>query len=217
MYQVIRQATAMLYRDSYNGSENDKIPQDNLLELCRVVFLCAGRTPTYDLRGLLRDDFSQLIDRLRAKLKSLPDPTGSQYSRDVFQWQCVLDMAMRLNKGMPGIINNSMLEALHVRSVKMFDVMVGWIWILGEHIKRPEDTSQTQDAQTGPGEVDWKTVLDGYVEVEVRDNRQYTEYGNRWDYQRLRVDCKHRIEFMLNFRHLMWREDLDTIFRKSQF
>ena len=122
---------------------------------------------------------------------------------------------MRLHRRIPGIIDRTLFEALNTRSVKMFDLYVEH-WEdengkLAKHIRgKPEGESQTLDASIEP--INWDEVLDTYAEVEVRDEGEYMEYGDRWDYQRLRVDCKHRMEFILNYeercdfviRRMMW-------------
>lgn len=129
--------------------------------------------------------------RLANKLKTLED-------QDIIltiKSHCVLDMAMRLHKRVPGIIDESFFETLHTLSVKMFDSeTANWRGIQRD----PEGAMQVTDESAG--EPDWKKVLNGgeYVEVVVRGVREYTEHGDEWGYQKLRMSCKLRIEFFLN-------------------
>ena len=123
---------------------------------------------------------------------------------------------MRLHKRMPDIIHESLFEALHIRSVKMFDLAVETGDWLAEYVER-EAEGISQMPYKPAGEVYWDEVLrtGEYVEVEVRNGWKYTEYGNKWDYRRLRVDCKHRIEFLLNF-DFRWADLYRTWFQDYQ-
>ena len=107
-------------------------------------------------------------------------------------------MALRLHQRLPQVVDNSFLEALHTLSVKKFGILVS-MFDVARHIQwEPEGTSQAPNIL---GERDWERVLDGeeYGKVDIRGFGEYKEYGDKWDYWRLRVDCKHRIEFMINF------------------
>ncbi|KAJ3486215.1 hypothetical protein NLI96_g4397 [Meripilus lineatus] len=176
--------------------ENPKIPPHKLLELCRRLFLCAGRS-SKDTLYFLWLDFPRLTTHFADKMKRLEDPTIIQSPSDVLQWQCLLDMAMRLHQRVPGIIDKSLFEVLHSRSIKMFDVLDWRGRRLDRHIQRKEDVRG--NVPNTP--LDWERVLRGgeYVEVDVRGRRQYKRHGGKWDYQSLRSECKHRIEFLLNF------------------
>ncbi|KAJ3482284.1 hypothetical protein NLI96_g7068 [Meripilus lineatus] len=181
-------------------SEIEGILPDGVLEVCRVLFLCAERTPEDDPYQI-RLRFPQMTRRLAKKLKSFEEPTEWQDALDTFSWQCLLDMAMRLDSRVPGIINESLFEALHTRSVKTFVLFVeNPSLALEKHIQMgPVGTSRILDELAE--EPDWRTTLkEGeYIGVDIRGEGRYTEYGNKWDYRRLRVDCKHRIEFLSNF------------------
>ncbi|KAJ3485496.1 hypothetical protein NLI96_g4912 [Meripilus lineatus] len=171
-------------------SVGDEISLDHVLEVCRVLFLCAARAPLYDSSGI-RPKLPGMTARLANKLKTLED-------QDIIltiKSHCVLDMAMRLHKRVPGIIDESFFETLHTLSVKMFDSeTANWRGIQRD----PEGAMQVTDESAG--EPDWKKVLNGgeYVEVVVRGVREYTEHGDEWGYQKLRMSCKLRIEFFLN-------------------
>lgn len=43
----------------------------------------------------------------------------------------------------------------------------------------------------------------------------YTEYGRQWYYQKLRVDCKHRMEFILNFEPCLGEELRQEMVRQT--
>ena len=134
---VIDNATEALNSDSDNGARfncSDSLP--HLLEICRIFFLCAGRTPEYD-RYAWKDGFSQLMVRLAESLQSISYPEEGVYTRDVFRAQCALDMAMRLHTKVPGFIDASLFQALHVCSVKMFNLEVKDLpFSLGSRIRK---------------------------------------------------------------------------------
>lgn len=175
--------------------------EDEVLDNIHRVLFCAGRSTEECWPGL-KHDFRHLLGLIASRIKSLPDSSGPQWPPRVFRWHCILDMAMRLHKRIPNIIDKTLFESLHTRSMKMFDLYVedeedgygNLARYIGEEAKRE---SQTLDVSTRS--VDWDEVLERYVEVEVRGVGEYTEYGDKWDYQRLQVDCKHRMEFILNF------------------
>lgn len=138
---------------------------------------------------------------LANKLKApIGDPARYQDIYLSIKSQCVLDMAMRLHKFVLGIIDESLFEALHTWSVKMFDLIVEDEDWLAEHIQREQEGTM-QVSEESAEEPDWKQVLEGgeYVEVEVRREGEYTEYGDKWEYHKLRMSCKLRIEFLFNF------------------
>ncbi|KAJ3485505.1 hypothetical protein NLI96_g4908 [Meripilus lineatus] len=174
--------------------------KNKVLRQSSSILLCAGRS-TEEYGPVLKNKIRHLSGLIARKVDALQNPSGSQDADDTFQWHCVLDMATRVHKRTPGIIDKTLFEALNTFSLKMFDLYVvhkenGQLvkYIRGE----AERESQTLDK-----------VLDRYVEVEVRGRGEYTEYEDKWDYQRLRVDCKHRMEFMLNYE---WY--LDTTIRR---
>ncbi|KAJ3477658.1 hypothetical protein NLI96_g10310 [Meripilus lineatus] len=149
---------------------------------------------------------NQRIDQ-DVRIGTRDDPDSSTFRRGherryhdinlAIQSQCVLNMAMRLHKLVPGIIDESLFEALHTTSVNMFDLEAeGWF---RDYIQK-EPEQMVQISAQSVGELDWKKLLKGgeYVEVEVRGEGEYTEYGDKWEYQKLRMSCKLRIEFFLN-------------------
>lgn len=169
------------------------------------IMFCVGRS-TVESWPELRDKLPRLSNHVASKVNSLPDPSDSQTPHTVFRWHRVLDVALKLYERIPGIINTSLFEALHTRSVKAFDLYVEipedplWGYIKG----KPRGTSQTLTAPVGS--IDWNDILGKHSEVDVRARGYYKEYGDEWDYQRLRVDYKHRMEFMLNYER-WWREE----------
>ncbi|KAJ3474655.1 hypothetical protein NLI96_g12334 [Meripilus lineatus] len=183
-------------------SESDRASNseygEKVMTQCGSIIFCAGRA-TEESQALLEHEFPQLSRHIASKVKSLPDPSGWQWPPHVLRCHCILDMAMKLHKRIPNIIDKTLFEALHTLSVKMFDMHVEHARNeCGAHIKgKLERVSRTSDASIGT--IDWDQVLKEYTEIEVRDVGEYTEYGDEWDYQRLRVDCKHRMEFMLNY------------------
>ncbi|KAJ3485504.1 hypothetical protein NLI96_g4909 [Meripilus lineatus] len=170
------------------------LEEHELIKPIRGIILCAGRS-TEECWPVLKNEFRHLSGLIACKVDTLQNPSGWQDPDDTSQWHCVLDMAMRLHKRTPGIIDKTLFEALNTFSVKMFDLYVehrmdgNLSRTLAEYIRKDaERESPTLDE-----------VLDRYVEVEVRGRGEYKEYEGKWDYQRLRVDCKHRIEFILNY------------------
>ncbi|KAJ3485495.1 hypothetical protein NLI96_g4911 [Meripilus lineatus] len=154
------------------------LEEDEFIEQIRRIILCAGRS-TEECWPVLKNEFHHLSDLIARKVDALPNPSGWQGTLSPFRWHCALDMAMRLHKRTPGIIDKALFDALNTFSVKMFDLYV-------EHME------------------DENGKLTKYVEVEVRGRGEYTEYEDKWDYQRLRVDCKHRMEFILNYEKRGW-------------
>ncbi|KAJ3475689.1 hypothetical protein NLI96_g11670 [Meripilus lineatus] len=162
------------------------------------ILFCAGRS-TEECWPVLKNEFRHLSGLIARKVDALQipsgwqNPSGWQHPLDTFRWQCVLDMAMRLHKRTPGIIDKTLFEALNTFSVKMFDLYV-------EH--REDENGKLAKYIRKEAERESLTldeVLGRYVEVEVRGYGEYTEYEDKWDYWRLRVDCEHRMEFILNY------------------
>lgn len=129
---------------------------------------------------------------------------------EVFRLQCALDMAMRLHCRFPGIVEEALFEALHERSVRMFELMVTSWWDLTGKIRErrrngDDETHEHVTISSSSSErdkvVDWMNVLNGqeYAAVEVKDCGRY---GDEWDSDVLRSSCKHRMEFFLNY---YWR------------
>ncbi|KAJ3479220.1 hypothetical protein NLI96_g9215 [Meripilus lineatus] len=186
-----------------NGGPVDKIPFQRLIDLCRVLFLCASRT-TEETRGVLQGDFPRLTAHLADEFNSLGDCPEAQIPWDTCRCHCLLDMAMRLHKRVPGIVARSLFETLQSRSMKMFDPLVPE-WGLAQYIQREaeEEVGATSQESNGPaGEFDWEMLLRGeeYREVGVRDRGEYSSGDeDKWEYRRLRIDCRYRIEFLLYF------------------
>lgn len=166
-------------------------------QCCNVLF-CAGRASEDGLQALIEKS-TILSERLVSKINSFPDPSGPRSPTSVFLWHCALDMALRLHIRHSDVMDKTVFESLHTRSTKMFDLYL-------QHapdefgkslVGKPVEGSQTSGALIEA--VDWDQVLDKYVEVEVRKRGEYRGNGRTWDYQRLQVDHKDRMEFMLNY------------------
>ena len=107
-----------------------------LLEICRTFFLCAGRT-IEDGRDEWKAKSSQLTLRLANSLQSISYPEKDVDTTDVFRAQCALDMAMKLHTKLPGIVDESLLQALHGCSIKTFNALANnWGWYKCGDIKR---------------------------------------------------------------------------------
>lgn len=198
IYYVVTSAFEMV------ESNQDKIPPDHLHELCRVLFLCAGRAAG-NSRSWLQQTFPVLTKLLADELGSLGDPTGHDWPHliDTLKWHCVLNMAMKLAALIPGTIDKALFEALHFRSVKMFDLVLrDPVWALEDRVQgKQEGTSPITDASSE--ELDWERVLNDpqYVRLGVLGKGEYSGYGdpNVWRYQGLRANCIQRIEFLRHF------------------
>ena len=157
--------------------------------MCRISFLCAGRA-TDDALVYRKSEFLQLTVRLAESLQSISYPEEGVDTKDVFRAQCTLDMAMRLHTKVPGIVDKSLLQTLHVCSVKMFDLTVkDSSDILGSRIRT------RNNAPGSVPEADWEEVLreKNYAGVRV------SEDGNdrdQWYYEDLQSSCKQRIGFL---------------------
>lgn len=92
----------------------------------------------------------------------------------------MLDMVVSLHKRILAIIDVSLLEGLHTRSVKMLDLAVKTRDWLAEHITTgPEGASQIPNGSTG--ELDRKKVLNGgaCVDILVGGEGKYTECSSK--------------------------------------
>ncbi|KAJ3480175.1 hypothetical protein NLI96_g8541 [Meripilus lineatus] len=216
MWRVAYYATSALDSGSGNGAGfkcSASLP--HLLEICRISFLCAGRT-NEDGRSWWEDEFSQLTYRLVESLQAISYPERYVVTSDVFRAQCALDMAMRLHKDVQGTVDESLLQALHDCSIKMFGIEANDRDRYEDgDIKRRNDAPATDD---GPGNVpdaDWKKLFDEqevYVGVQIRDDGSY---GNEWYDDDLQHSCKLRIEFMWSLlSHL--RDEFREILREFE-
>ncbi|KAJ3479224.1 hypothetical protein NLI96_g9213 [Meripilus lineatus] len=202
MSSLIGAASGIL-AEAKDGGPVDKIPLFSLIDLCRVLLLCAART-TEDSLWVLEEDFLRLTTRLADEFTSLGDTVGIQDVWETLRCQFLLDMAMRLHKRVPGIVDRSLFEVLHSRSVKMFDYFVSFFGN-ARHVQREvegEAEGNSQESEGPTGEFDWEKVLRGgeYHEVGFYGQREDSEeYGGTWEDRRLRIDCRYRIEFLLHF------------------
>lgn len=195
-----------------------KIPPVNLLELCRILFQCAAHT-TSQSQAIPQGDFLNLTARIARHLSNLSS-LDTNWS-EAFACQCMLDMAMRLQGQIPGIIHNSFFAEIHIRSIRIFDLCLKWNGWMPRYLRGWDDEPHAQGEKFG--EPDWKGVLRlgrrGYISVDVRGPREYGDIC--WDYATSRVSCKHRIEFILNYRASKddpWHAgELRRIFARSQF
>ncbi|KAJ3478097.1 hypothetical protein NLI96_g9999 [Meripilus lineatus] len=160
----------------------------HLLEMCRISFLCAGRATDYTLHQWKR--FLQLTVRLAESLQSISYPEEDVDTEDVFRAQCGLDMAMRLHTKVPGFVDKSLFQALHVCSVRMFN-------LLTRSLRFPTRNNALSTGEV-PGSVsgaDWEEVLEGKEYVGCRilgdENRRA-----KWYHEDLQSSCKQRIGFM---------------------
>ncbi|KAJ3474160.1 hypothetical protein NLI96_g12618 [Meripilus lineatus] len=215
MSKVINYATQALDSGSGNGAEfkcNDSQP--HLMEICRTSFLCAGRATEVGRYWLARE-FSQLTDRLVESLQPISHHKRGGSLFDDFRAQCALDMAMRLHKKVPGIVDKSLFQALHDCSTNMFKASVKfWGWYKNGDIKRRSDTPTPDDAPGNVLDADWKKLLDKkeeYVGVQLREDG---DYGNDWYDDNLQNSCKQRIEFMWS--QFSYRRDFREIRREFE-
>lgn len=173
----------------------------HLLEMCRISFLCAGNA-TGDTLNSWKNDFVQVTVRLAGSLKAMSYPEENVSTKDVFQAQFTLDMAMRLHMKVPGIIDKSLFQALHVCSVKMFNLEVkDRPSEMGSHIRTRNNALSDDDAPGNVLEADWEQVLRErkYVGVRIPDDGMNR---NEWYYEDLQASCKQRIGFMWSRLHL---------------
>ena len=177
----------------------------NLIDIFRATFLC-GRRAIEDWH-VLEDQFAPRIHRLAAVVSTVSPPSDWIDPFLVFYWHRLLDSATRFYKRNPAPFTDSdrnILDTLHALSLEMFDLCLeSERKEFMKYVKgKPKGDPQTLDASAG--KVEWDQVLRDYAEVEVREPGKYTDYGDQWDYQMLRVDYKHRIEFMLNYEENPW-------------
>ncbi|KAJ3486269.1 hypothetical protein NLI96_g4343 [Meripilus lineatus] len=174
----------------------------HLLEMCRISFLCAGRA-TKDALDSWESEFLQLTVRLAESLQSISYPEENVNTRDVFRAQCALDMAMRLHTKVPGFVDKSLFQALHVCSVKMFDLTVkDWSFVLESHIRTQNNALSTGEVPGSVSGPDWEEVLEGkeYVGFRILDDGNDRD---EWYHEDLQSSCKQRIQFMWS--KIQWR------------
>ncbi|KAJ3476183.1 hypothetical protein NLI96_g11333 [Meripilus lineatus] len=167
----------------------------HLLEMCRISFLCAGRA-TEEIPDWWKSEFLQLTVRLAESLQSISYPESRVDTKDVSRAQCALDMAMRLHTKVPGIVDKSLFQALHVCSVKMFDLLVKDLsYTLGSHIRTRNNALSTGEVPGSVSEADWEEVLQGkeYVGFRILDD---VNDRDEWYHEDLQSSCKQRIGFM---------------------
>lgn len=167
------------------------LKRENFKILC-FMFTCLGRM-TQDSYELLRE-FSDLTKRVAVVIESFSEPSFTLNPEETFRYHCILDMAMRLHVRVPGAVDREFFSVLHTRSKQLFNLMVTWKGLEG-HIQQYRSAQRKDVAVDTP---DWEKVLDGGIYTQV-DARGQGGYDEEWSYQRLQIDCKHRIEFMLNF------------------
>lgn len=189
---ITKASDLLLDASTYDPGMN-KIPFQNIVELCRTVFQCATRCEE-DSRESMKNDFMNLVSSLADVLTRMSTPSDPT-PEDVFRCHFALDMALKTHKLIPGIISDTLFAALHLHSVKMFDKLLAeWHWSEGYLREGPVDISQAPIAPTG--EIDWRKMAEDRVRVEVRDPGGY---GEEWEYWRTRFDCERRMELVLNF------------------
>ncbi|KAJ3490434.1 hypothetical protein NLI96_g1455 [Meripilus lineatus] len=170
---IIDGANGALDNSSGSGAGskyNSSLP--HLLELCRISFLCAGRAAEHALY-LWESGFLQLTGRLAELLQSISYPERDVDTEDVFRAQCALDMAMRLHTKVPDFVDKSLFQALHVYSVKMFNLGVDngpETW--GYHIWPRNNVLSTGEVPGSVSGADWEEVLQGkeYVGFRILDD-----------------------------------------------
>ncbi|KAJ3479857.1 hypothetical protein NLI96_g8764 [Meripilus lineatus] len=168
----------------------------HLLEMCRISFLCAGRATEYALY-LWKSEFLQLTVRQAESLQSISYPERYVEIIDVFRAQCTLDMAMRLHTKVPGFVDKSLFQAMHVCSLKMFDLCVE-TWhpsYLKDHIRTRNNALSTGEVPGSVSGADWEEVLQGkeYVGFRILDDGNDRD---EWYHEDLQSSCKQRIGLM---------------------
>ncbi|KAJ3476734.1 hypothetical protein NLI96_g10960 [Meripilus lineatus] len=198
MENVVNYATSALDSGSGDGAGfqcSASLP--HLLEICRISFLCAGRTTAEGDGWWWKLQFRQLTDRMVQSLQSISYPESGVHTLDVFRAQCALDMAMRLHIKVPGIVDTSLFQALHACSIKMFSAEAyDRDWYKDGDIKTRNDEPATDDAPSNITDADWQKLFDkkeGYVGVQILDDGNY---GEEWWDDELKRSCKQRIGFM---------------------
>ncbi|KAJ3485161.1 hypothetical protein NLI96_g5137 [Meripilus lineatus] len=197
----IVKALVMLHDAQDYGSGMSKLPLLNIVELCCTISLCVARCDN-DILDPMKDDLLNLTSSLVDVLTEIPPPSDP-HPVEVFRCQYALNMAMRANKLVPGIISGPLLEALHLHSVKMFDTILK----SNEECLQEGPVDISQAPIRPSGEMDWDQIIEDWVEVDVRDPG---DYGDQWEYWRTRFDCKHRMEFMLRWEGI-WGRDLREV------
>lgn len=196
-------------RQLQNADEYD------LMELCGATFLCARRA--IEDWHVLEDLFPPLVCRLTATVKALPAPSSEEDLYITFKWHCILNLAMKLHMQIPGVIDEAVLGVLHTRSIQMFKSYVKETTYnnFGEYTQgKPSGTLQMSDALVPNALIGWSQSLDEGIEVEVKD---VGEYGDEWNSQRLQVDCKYRMEFILNYENGNgWPKGLRSMLNEHQ-
>ncbi|KAJ3480168.1 hypothetical protein NLI96_g8538 [Meripilus lineatus] len=199
MWNVAKYAASALDGGSANGNGagfkcSDSLP--HLLEICRISFLCAGRT-TEDGCWWWEDHFFRFKFRLVKSLLSISYSERYVDPEVVFRAQCTLDMAMRLRMKVPSIVDESLCRALHECSIKSFTALANSVdWYEGGDIKRRYNGPAIDDAPSDVPDADWKKLLDKkeeHVGIQIRDDGNY---GDEWYDDDLQNSCKQRIEFM---------------------
>ncbi|KAJ3479858.1 hypothetical protein NLI96_g8769 [Meripilus lineatus] len=167
----------------------------HLLEMCRISFLCAGRA-TEEIPDWSKWAFRQLTVRLAESLQFISYPDRGVDTKDVFRAQCALDMAMRLHTKVPGFVDKSLFQALHVCSVNMLDLTVKDRPLgLGSHIWTLNNALSTGEVPGSVSGADWEEVLQGkeYVGFRILDDGNDRD---EWYHEDLQSSCKQRIRFM---------------------
>lgn len=164
-------------------------------DLLRSVLVCVDKAAGEDNEALNIDFrvFTTQFSTTLATMSRIDSVPWFMPQSNEFKCQCALMMVIMFHKGRPGMIDKALLDALHKFTLEMFDLYTHRTGLM-DLLQGPyEGTEETQVA-------DWERVfrVNGgeYAEVELRGEG---EYGDDWDFQRTRVDCKYRIEFMLNY------------------
>ncbi|KAJ3475994.1 hypothetical protein NLI96_g11461 [Meripilus lineatus] len=182
----------------------------HLLEMCRISFLCAGRATEHALDSW-KSVLLQLTVRLAESLQSISYPKRRVDTGDVFRAQCALDMAMRLHTKVPGFVDKSLFQALHVCSFKMFDLCVE-TWnpsYMKDHIRTRNNALSTGESPGSFSGADWEEVLQGkeYVGFRILDDGNDRD---EWYHEDLKSSCKQRMGFIWSM-VLGWRKAFSEI------
>ncbi|KAJ3479859.1 hypothetical protein NLI96_g8768 [Meripilus lineatus] len=174
----------------------------HLLDTCRISFLCAGRATEAAL-DWRKSEFLQLTVRLAESLQSISYPERRVDTTTVFGAQCALDMAMRFHTKVPGFVDKSLFQALHVCSMKMLDLEVKDRPLeLRYHIRTRNNALSTGEVPGSVSGADWEEVLEGkeYVGFRILDDGNDRD---EWYHEDLQSSCKQRIQFMWS--KIQWR------------
>ena len=187
----------------------------HLLDTCRISFLCAGRA-TKNALHWWKSEFLQLTVRLAESLQSISYPRWGVDAKDVFRAQCALDIAMRLHTKVPGFVDKSLFQALHVCSVEMFDLEVKSLdYILGSHIRTRNNALSTGEVPGSVSGADWEEVLEGKEYVGFRILDDGNGRGERYP-EDLQSSCKQRIGFMWERLSYLYEEELRSILNEFE-